>query len=99
VRPRDPEVAQERQAVGGLLRDARRPGGPRTLAVAAPMVGDQAMTAGQRRLREQRGEGVGDDAALNHHYRLARASLRVGQLGPIDARSMHARHGHGPPLG
>jgi len=71
VRSLDPEVLQQRSAVGTLLRETDRSLGRAAARAADAMVGEQAVLIGEDRLGQQRHEPVGKVPRVDQYYRLA----------------------------
>jgi hypothetical protein len=92
VGPLDPEVAQQRLALGGLLLNAHRAGHPAAAGVADPVVADQAVLVEEGRFLHQGQEPVRADAGVGQHHRLAGPADLVLELTPAtEARSLGRR--------
>ena len=89
VRALDREVAHQRAAVLRLLREADRTGQAVAARVAAAVVAEHGVAAGENALLDQRREEVGADAGMDEHDRLAGAADLVLELDAVDGCSLH----------
>ena len=88
VRPFHAQVGQEGAGVGRLPGDARLGAGGRAAGEAAPVVADDAVAVGQRRLGQQRGEGVGKEGAMDQQNRLPGSRDDVLEFHAVDGDPM-----------
>jgi hypothetical protein len=83
------QVGEQPAAVVGLLHERQRRASRVARAVAAAVVRDDPVGAGQEGLREQRPERVGDEPAVDADDDLAAAGLLVGQPDAVHDRAVH----------
>src|SRR6267142_243010 len=96
VRPPNSQMAHERAEVGRLLGDADRSRHAAAARVADPMVGHDAVTAGESRLVQQGLVPTGEDSGVHEHDWLTDSANLIFEL---DAIETGPAHGSCPLLG
>jgi hypothetical protein len=99
MRPFDPEVAQQRSALRGLLLKAHRAGHPAAARVADPVVADEAVPVAEGRLLHEGREPVRADPGVGQDHRLAGPAGLVLELDPVHQGPFHQRSGGGDQAG
>jgi hypothetical protein len=88
VGARDSEVVEECRGVRSVIRDGHRGWGMRAADPTSLVVADELVAVGQRRLRQQWEEAVGEDGADEQHG-FARSDHLVFELDAVDVCDFH----------
>jgi hypothetical protein len=89
MRPGNPEVAEERTAIGGLLGYRERDTGTATARKATAVIGDHAIVVGKAGLGQQREEAIREDATMDQQQWLPRAVHVIFKVHTIEVDTLH----------